>query len=144
MVTRSSLFRLALVVSALTTVPLLVAGCGNDDDDGARELSATLDSYSIELGDTTIPAGVVEIEAENVAGEVHELVVIRTDLAEDALPVESNKVVEDGLDIIGEIEEFDGGDTESKTFTLAPGRYVLICNIVAHYDLGMHTTLTVE
>ncbi len=144
MITRSGLFRLAPVVFALTTVPLLAAACGDDDDDGALELSATLDSYSIELGDTTIPAGEVEIEAENVSGEMHELVVIRTDLAEDALPVESNKVVEDGLDVIGEIEEFDGGDTESETFTLAAGRYVLICNIVAHYDLGMHTTLTIE
>jgi uncharacterized cupredoxin-like copper-binding protein len=28
--------------------------------------------------------------------------------------------------------------------SLAPGHYVLICNIAGHYQLGMHTSLTVK
>lgn len=144
---RPALLR-ASVALVLGCAMFATAACGDDDDDddnnGAPGLSVTLDSYSIQLSNATVPAGAVEIEAKNAAGEAHELVVIRTDLAADALPVESDKVVEDDVDVIGEIEEFGGGTTESGTFTLESGKYVLICNIPAHYGLGMHAALTVE
>ena len=33
---------------------------------------------------------------------------------------------------------------EVASFTLTPGRYVLICNLRDHYELGMFAELTVE
>jgi uncharacterized cupredoxin-like copper-binding protein len=30
------------------------------------------------------------------------------------------------------------------TLTLPPGRYVLVCNLIGHYELGMHAGLTAK
>jgi len=30
------------------------------------------------------------------------------------------------------------------TLDLAPGKYVLICNVAGHYQLGMHISFTVD
>jgi hypothetical protein len=81
-------------------------------------------------------------------------VVIKTDLAADALPTSEEGAVDEagsGIEVIGEIEEFEPGETQSATFDLEAGSYVLICNVVeeedgekeAHYKLGMRTAFTV-
>jgi hypothetical protein len=82
----------------------------------------------------------------------HELVVIRTDLEPNALPTDENGAVNEdgeGIEVIGEIEEFPPGETESATFDLEAGAYVLICNIYdedeqeAHYAEGMRVEFSV-
>jgi hypothetical protein len=53
--------------------------------------------------------------------------------------------------VIGEIEEFDPGQTQSATFSLEAGSYALICNVVeeeggqtiAHYQNGMRAAFEV-
>jgi hypothetical protein len=81
-------------------------------------------------------------------------VVIHTDLAPDALPTADDGSVDEageGIEVIGEIEEFAPGESQTGTFDLAAGSYVLICNVVeeeegeveAHYHLGMHAAFTV-
>jgi uncharacterized cupredoxin-like copper-binding protein len=52
------------------------------------------------------------------------------------LPVVKFKADEEGL-VIGEIEEFAPGKTGRITLNLKRGRYLLICNVVGHYMLGM-------
>jgi hypothetical protein len=91
----------------------------------------------------------------------HELVVIKTDLAPDALPTTPEGAVEEdgeGIEIIGEIEEFppSPGETRSATFDLSPSSYVLVCNVTGeeggehggggevHYKMGMFAAFTVE
>ena len=84
----------------------------------------------------------------------HELVVIKTDLAPDALPTKPDGSVDEegnGIDIIGEIPEFPPGQTKATTQNVLAGRYVLICNVVevnngqteSHYQEGMRTAFTV-
>jgi hypothetical protein len=56
-----------------------------------------------------------------------------------------------GVTAVKEIQEFEAGRKSGATFTLDPGKYVLICNLVderngekmAHYQKGMHTAFTV-
>ena len=67
-----------------------------------------------------------------------------TDLPPDKLPVDgaSAKAKEDGK--AGEIPSIPAGKSAAVTLDLTPGKYVFICNIAGHYQIGMHTGFTVE
>jgi len=89
-------------------------------------------------------AGTVTFTVKNVGSVTHELVVLRTDLAEGSLPAnpeEAGKVSEDGS--LGESGDLAPGASVDFTLTLTPGHYVLICNLAGHYAAGMHATLNV-
>jgi hypothetical protein len=71
----------------------------------------------------------VTFEANNVGATAHELVIVDTDMAPDALVVENGKVNEAASGtLVGEIEvdELPPGASASGTFDLQPGKYVLI------------------
>jgi hypothetical protein len=118
-------------------------------------VSATLQEYEIGLSATSVPSGTVTFTATNEGPDAeHELVVLRTNLAPDALPTKDDASVDEdgqGLEIVGEIPEFPPGQTGTVALPLAPGHYVLICNLVteengqleSHYAFGMRTALTV-
>jgi uncharacterized cupredoxin-like copper-binding protein len=91
-----------------------------------------------------IAAGHVVIGIRNHASMTHELKVIKTDLLPDQLPVDgaSAKAKEDGK--VGELLNIFGGASRKLVLELAPGRYVLICNIAGHYQLGMRVGLQVQ
>ncbi len=131
----------------------LLASCGDDDDDAdaggdspSADVEAVLDEWSITMSEPSLSAGDHVIEASNVGAEAHELVVFRTDLAADALPVDAGRVPEDGegLTFVGEIESFDAGGVESGTFEFEAGHYVLVCNLPDHYEQGMYTEIEVS
>ena len=93
----------------------------------------------------SVPAGEVTFEMLNDGAVVHDLWVVRTDLAYDALPVEGGVAVTGGAnEVIDKVLETDAGSTVSLTVTLEPGNYALICNIPAHYQLGMRAPFTIE
>lgn len=154
-------FRKLTLLSLLAIGALALVACGgsDDNDDDASptmEASATESSGSDEAtiaftladfeitGPATVAAGNVRIDATNDSTQAHELVIIRSEAAADELPVVDAVVPEDEVDFVGEIEEFPGGEERSSTFALEPGRYLLICNIAGHYQLGMVSELTVE
>lgn len=122
----------------------LGAGCGGDDDDSTTQLNAELVDWGVKLDRTSVPAGDVRVKAKNTGSTEHELVFVRTDLPEDKLPVKDNKVDEEQVEVVGEIEKFPAGKSESATLNLPAGRYVVICNVATHYGLGMHTVLQVQ
>jgi uncharacterized cupredoxin-like copper-binding protein len=47
-------------------------------------------------------------------------------------------------DKIGEIEDVKPGSSKSATFTLSPGKYLLICNLANHYSKGMVSQIEVK
>jgi uncharacterized cupredoxin-like copper-binding protein len=128
---------------------LVATSCG-----GGSTVEVTLQEFAILPAESSIGAGEITFEATNEGpDDNHELVVIRTDLAPDALPTnEDGTVNEDGegIEVIGEIEEFPPGESQSATFDLEAGAYVFICNVFeeeegeAHYEQGMRTAFTVE
>jgi hypothetical protein len=119
-------------------------------------VEVTLQEFAVLPAQASVEAGEVSFEVENTGpNDPHELVVIRTDLAPDALPTTEDGAVDEqgeGIEVIGEIEEFPPGEARSGTFDLEAGSYVLICNVVeeeeggheAHYAEGMFTAFTVE
>jgi len=121
---------------------------------GTTTVNVTLQEFSILPDVSSAAAGDITFSVTNDGpDEVHEFVVIKTDLAPDALPTDADGVVDEegaGLTVIDEIEDMAVGATEDLTVTLAAGNYALICNIFdeetndAHYQMGMYTAFTVE
>lgn len=118
----------------------------------AEQVNVSLGEWAVILDTATVKAGPVYFLANNIGpNDPHEMVIIRTDLSSEQLPVVDGRVPEDQIDLVGEIEPFDPGTRSADTFTLAPGNYVLICNIAeiedgeleSHYELGMRTSLVV-
>jgi uncharacterized cupredoxin-like copper-binding protein len=90
----------------------------------------------------SVKAGKVTFTFKNTGNRQHEMIVLKTDDKADALKVGAdNKVSEDAS--VGEISETDQGKTVVKTFDLAAGNYVLVCNIEKHYNQGMKSAFTV-
>lgn len=93
----------------------------------------------------TAQAGPVTFHVVNGAsGMLHEFIVIQTDLPADALPTdESGRVIEEAVDIVTAAENIPPGQSRNLTLNLAPGHYVLICNLPEHYQKGMRVDFTV-
>jgi uncharacterized cupredoxin-like copper-binding protein len=116
------------------------------------QVAVTLQEWSIVLDKTSVPAGEVTFHVTNTGPkEVHEFVIIKTDLAPGDLPQASDgTAIEEskGLEAVDEVEDVAIGSSSDLTVTLKPGKYVLICNIVddgqAHYMLGMRASITAE
>ena len=102
-------------------------------------LSYTLKEMSIR-GQKTVASGPVTFVAKNTGTVAHELVVMR---GTAALKVKSFKALEAGR-FVGEVEGVEPGKSGKLTVSLKPGTYLLVCNIVGHYQLGMKTVLKVS
>jgi uncharacterized cupredoxin-like copper-binding protein len=112
-------------------------------------VNVTLDEYTVKPTPTGATAGKVTFKAKNIGNANHEMIVIKTDLAEDKLPTEkgdSTRIDEagPGLDAVGEVPELRPGKSGSVSLDLKPGKYVLICNVAGHYASGQHTTFNVK
>jgi uncharacterized cupredoxin-like copper-binding protein len=110
-----------------------------------QTIKATLLPNAIQLSATSVKAGAVTIDVSNGSDGnlTHELVVLKTDMADDKLQVTNGKVLEKTYNKMGEVEDIVPGKSKRLTLRLAPGHYVLICNEPGHYAMGMHTSLLV-
>jgi uncharacterized cupredoxin-like copper-binding protein len=101
-------------------------------------------------------AGNVTFTVKNIGTIDHELVVLKTSLPFDKLPIAdggdppapvavgADKVSEDGN--IGETGDPNLKPGDTRIFVIkkmVPGKYVLVCNIARHYGLGMRAPFTV-
>lgn len=137
-----------LVLSVIGLV--FVAGCSS----GGGTVTVTLSEFAVGLDKSEIAAGSVTFEVTNDGpNDIHEFVVIKTDLDPGALPVDSTGTVDEsggGMTVEGEIEDIAVDGSGSLTLDLAAGDYVLICNIYdpdekeAHYSEGMRAAFTVN
>lgn len=133
-------------VAALMALVLLAAACANPAEPapGGSQVVAELSDYKIVVNVPSVKAGKIKIGVRNLAAMEHSFQVLKTDLAPDKLPTDlaSAKAKEDGK--VGEVASIPAGKSASVTIDLTPGRYVFICNVAGHYQLGMHTAFTVE
>jgi uncharacterized cupredoxin-like copper-binding protein len=137
-----------LLIVALAA--LVVAGTRGGASKGAAGTATStvgvwLKEWQVIPSAHVVPAGKVTFVVSNIGKLEHELVVVRTDRAPDGLAVKTAKAVETGSQ--GEVEELRSPLTDRLTLNLAPGRYVLLCNLGdhgGHYRHGMFATLTVR
>ncbi len=144
-----------LVMSACTSAPssTAVASAPPSAAGGAGTIAVTLQEWAVVPASTSTAAGDVSFQITNTGPEdVHEFVVLKTDLDPGALPTDANGAVTEsgeGIEVIGEVEDVPVGETKELSVTLAAGKYVLLCNIYdetekeAHYKLGMRTPFDV-
>ncbi len=130
----------------LAIVAIIASACAAAPSDTAEAatLIADLSDYKIVIDHPSIAAGHVVFGIRNHAAMAHEFKVIKTDLAPDQLPVDgaTAKAKEDGK--VGELLDITAGATRKLALDLAPGKYVLICNVAGHYQLGMRVGLEVR
>lgn len=149
------LTRIAFVLMVVGSMTALIACGGGDDEDEGGESNgggaAATGSVKVELSEwavkpaaTTAKAGEVKFEVTNKGAAPHELAVVKTDTAQDKLPVANGMVDEKQVAPLGRTANIATGKEEDKSFTLTAGKYVLLCNIPAHYGQGMHVAFTVE
>ncbi len=133
-------------LALLLGVAMTVASCA-----GAAEtippdvdLAVTMKDYRVEMNVTTVKAGTVKIGIKNAGGMEHSFELIRSELPFDKLPMDTGaaKAKEDGL--VKQVKSIAVGKVSTLTAELAAGKYVVICNVAGHYQLGMRAALTVE
>jgi uncharacterized cupredoxin-like copper-binding protein len=97
-------------------------------------VAVSLSEMDLIVSSQSAGSGEVTFQIKNSGELPHELVVIRTDKAADELPVEDVKVVERRLDVVARSEHIPAAQQATLTVDLAPGHYVLICNLSGHYE----------
>ena len=109
-----------------------------------------LEEWTVEPATDSVAAGNVTFEVTNAGpNNMHELVILKTDLDPAALPTGSSGMVTEtaaGIEVLDEIEDIAVGADRELTVTLAAGKYALVCNLYdagAHYKAGMWTAFTV-
>ena len=139
---------LVLVLAALAlAVPLTVARRQEPTPSGTLQ-DVLLKDFEVLQESTAVRAGTVNFLIRNEGPTTHEVIVVRTDLAPDKLPLQRDGLTVDeegrGIDFLDEAEGLDIDDRQTLVLALGPGHYVLYCNLEGHYLGGMYAALTVR
>ena len=108
---------------------------------GTSSVGITLKEYKVVPTAASVKAGTVTFKVKNVGVLDHEFLVVKTNLPAGKLPVKNNRAVVKALGKIGPFKKGKGG---SLTLALKPGKYVLLCNVASHYQIGQYTAFTVK
>jgi hypothetical protein len=138
---------LVLALPALLLAATLAAACGGakdvfDDPLDPSVVAVRLTEYKIETRGEATDA-VTKLNVQNTGTVTHDIKVVKTDLAPDALPRKDADVDESKVDIIAKATDLRRRDRKTLDVKLQPGNYVLICNVSGHYQLGMRTAFRV-
>jgi uncharacterized cupredoxin-like copper-binding protein len=128
----------AIALPALAAGPVVVSADLWDKPDG---------SQGVKLSADHVKAGPVQFVVKNVStGMDHELLLVKTDLAPEALPRDNRGVSIDENQLTGieELGDLQPGQSKSTDLTLKPGKYLLFCNEAGHFKAGMYAAFTVE
>jgi uncharacterized cupredoxin-like copper-binding protein len=103
-----------------------------------------MSDMKMELDRSTVPAGKVTLRATNESKQIIHEVIVVPDTGKP-LPYNSpaGKLIESQINKLGEVSDLKPGKSDYRTFTLAPGKYILICNQPMHFKQGMYARLTV-
>jgi uncharacterized cupredoxin-like copper-binding protein len=136
---KSTSTKYLLALTVILLVPLLSA-CG-----GPAAVDVSLTTYNMGLSVDTVKAGAVVFTIKNDAPDIlHEMLIAKTELTADKLPLTSeNKPDEEKLTIVGKLEDIPAGKGGTVQLNMDPGHYVIFCNIQNHFMMGMHKEFTV-
>ena len=143
-----------LLILALAAATLL-AGCSNAAPSTSKSttaagaaaggpVSVSLVEWKIDLSARAVPAGSTVFNVRNDGKVPHDLWILKTDLQPDRLPTASGIVDTSTLTVVAKSEQLTPGDGKKLTADLPKGRYVLLCNVIGHYNSGQFAAFTVE
>jgi uncharacterized cupredoxin-like copper-binding protein len=106
------------------------------------DVAVHMQDYRVILSVASVKPGTVRFGVKNEGGMEHSFELIKTDLPFDQLPTADAKAKEDGL--VKQVKSLGVGKVQVVSADLAAGKYVIICNVAGHYQLGMRAALTVQ
>ena len=114
----------------------------------ATDLKVTESDFAIVLSTPVATAGIVNLTIHNDGPAAHKLVMFRTDLPADKLPLDAeDNMDEENPALVNVFDtgnaDLEAGETRTATVDLAPGNYVLVCSLPGHYAMGMYAPLVV-
>lgn len=128
--------------SILAALFLLAGACAPATGDATIHVQLANDS--IELSQDTVNSGRIVFATTNTSADlVHEIEVFSGATKGVILPVSSSVADTAGLELVDEIEDIVPGATADLTVDLAPGTYLVVCNLPGHYAQGMWSYLEV-
>ena len=135
---------MAMLVACVATAAVL-GGCSDSSTPPAPTATVPVveRDFAIKAPREVAP-GEVRISIDNEGPDAHEFIVVRSDgkplpLRKDGLTMDEDAVENR---IVAALEPELPGSREVDT-TLAPGRYVMLCNMSGHLMGGMKRTLVV-
>jgi len=158
----------------VATSAVVFAGCGAQDgsepsgeislpaasiqssDSAVSPLLVRLDEFKVTPSRASVKAGAIKFLIVNQGEEIHEFVVVKTDLSADELPTNADGSFDEegeGVEVIDEIEEVEPHHLATLRVSLEAGHYVILCNRVeveedgeveSHFMMGMHFDLEVK
>ena len=139
---------LALVLAALAlAVPLTVARRQAPTPSGTP-VNVLLQDFKVRMDAAVVPAGTVSFRLLGQGPTTHEFIVVRTDRSPDKLPLQPDGLTVNeealGVELVDEADGLDIDDRQTLDLRLAPGHYVMYCNLEGHYLGGMYAALTVN
>ena len=103
--------------------------------------------FGIHIPEVTLPAGHYVFVDTNHGPSPHELVMWKTALPADHIPLGANRKVNEDSPVLASAldsgSSLNPGETRLLTTTLEPGHYVIVCNLPGHFMTGMHVDITV-
>jgi len=128
-----------------------LSGCGSGPgpvSNGQHRVTVVAKDFKLEVSDAHWPAGVTSVRFDNLGPDTHELVMFlapRNSAAAMPMRMDGDTVDEDSAVLHKVIDETgtSPGGSQTVTVRLAPGHYVIICNMAGHYMAGMRQDVTV-
>jgi uncharacterized cupredoxin-like copper-binding protein len=102
-------------------------------------VSVALTEWKLVPEQATVRPGRISFVVRNDGAMAHEFVVLRSDRHHHSLKVKEGKAVETGR--LGEIPLIPSGASKRLTLRVSPGKYVLLCNLLGHYQAGQFAAL---
>jgi uncharacterized cupredoxin-like copper-binding protein len=124
-----------LVTAAAIAIPVTLAQTTK------TLVAVKLKEFKVLPGKSSVAAGPVLFKVSDVGALPHELLVVKTKVAQGKLPVRNNKAVVKALGKVGPLKP---GKSGTLVLTLKAGKYVLLCNVAGHYQAGQHAAFTVR
>ncbi|HEX4936575.1 MAG TPA: hypothetical protein VFV33_25515 [Gemmatimonadaceae bacterium] len=132
----------ALAAAAVVAGLAAVAAPPADPSPAGSAVAVALDEWKLVPAQLSVRPGRIALIVRNDGEMDHELVVLRSDLHHHRLAVNGGRAVEKGR--VAELPLIPSGATRRLTLTVRPGKYVLLCNLLGHYQAGQYAALRVR
>lgn len=130
---------LALAAAISSAALLAITASAADTAQSGSAVSVALVEWKLMPDEVTVRAGRVTFVVRNKGKMDHEFLVLRSDRHHHSLKVKKGQAVETGL--LGEIPLIAKGTTKRITLNVPRGRYVMLCNLIGHYQAGQFGAL---
>ena len=117
-------------------------GPAADPSPAGSAMPVALDEWKLVPAQPSVRPGRIALIVRNDGEMEHELVVLRSVLHHHRLAVNGGRAVEKGR--VAELPLIPSGTTRRLTLTVRPGKYVLLCNLLGHYQAGQYAALRVR